>query len=66
MAVLLDGGQLAGTLAAVTLAEVVEAFRDAAAIGVDMPLGLVERGWRTADRLAAARLPVRVLLALPS
>lgn len=59
MAVLLDGGQLAGTLAAVTLAEVVEAFRDAAAIGVDMPLGLVERGWRTADRLAAARLGAR-------
>jgi predicted RNase H-like nuclease len=29
---------------------------DAVVIGVDMPLGLVQRGWRQADELAAARL----------
>ncbi len=56
MAVAVDDGQLATTRAAATLAEIVVAFPGAAAIGVDMPLGLVERGWRRADRLAAARL----------
>ncbi|HEY1639519.1 MAG TPA: DUF429 domain-containing protein [Streptosporangiaceae bacterium] len=39
-----------------TLAEVVEAFPGAAAIGVDMPLGLLARGWRAADDEAAHRL----------
>jgi predicted RNase H-like nuclease len=28
-------------------------------VGVDIPLGLLERGWRSADRLAAARLGPR-------
>jgi predicted RNase H-like nuclease len=58
VAVVLDDGQLAAARLAVTLDEIVAAFPGAAAIGVDMPLGLVERGWREADRLAAARLGV--------
>jgi predicted RNase H-like nuclease len=56
VAVVLDDGQLADVQAAVRLAEVVAACPDAAAIGVDMPLGLVQHGWRQADELAAARL----------
>jgi hypothetical protein len=55
VAVLLDDGQLSATLVATTLAEIVDAWPAAGVIGVDMPLGLVERGWRQADRLAAAR-----------
>jgi predicted RNase H-like nuclease len=56
VAVLLDDGRLAGTRVAADLADIVAACPDAAAIGVDMPLGLVSRGWRQADDLAAARL----------
>ena len=55
-AVLVDDGEVAGVLAAAALAPVVAAWPGAAAIGIDMPLGLVRRGWREADRLAAARL----------
>jgi predicted RNase H-like nuclease len=36
--------------------EIVSVCPGARAIGVDMPLGLVGRGWRLADRLAVARL----------
>src|SRR5215468_8750655 len=39
-----------------TLTEIVAAWPGASVIGVDMPLGLVPRGWRQADELAAARL----------
>jgi predicted RNase H-like nuclease len=56
VAVVLDGGQVVGTLVAATLREIVDACPRARAIGVDMPMGLIERGWREADRLAAARL----------
>jgi predicted RNase H-like nuclease len=59
VAVLLDDGQLSATLVAPTLAEIADAWPAARVIGVDMPLGLVERGWRQADRLAAARLGAR-------
>ena len=59
VAVLLYDGQLAATRVSTTLAEIVDAYPDASVIGVDMPLGLVERGWREADRLAAARLGAR-------
>jgi predicted RNase H-like nuclease len=56
VAVVLDDGRLTATRLAVSLEQVTDAYPDAAAIGVDMPLGLVERGWREADVLAAARL----------
>jgi predicted RNase H-like nuclease len=56
VAVVIDDGQWAATRAAAGLAEIVAACPEAAAIGVDMPLGLVGRGWREADDLAAARL----------
>lgn len=64
VAVVLDDCRWAGSrvaaglavIAAARLAEIVAACPDAAAIGVDMPLGLVPRGWRQADDLAAARL----------
>ncbi|HEY1919874.1 MAG TPA: DUF429 domain-containing protein [Streptosporangiaceae bacterium] len=56
VAVVLDGGQVTGTLVAATLREVVDACPQAGVIGVDMPMGLIDRGWREADRLAAARL----------
>ena len=56
VAVVLDDGQWTATRAAAGLAEIAAAWPDAAAIGVDMPLGLVARGWRQADDLAAARL----------
>ncbi|HEU5416826.1 MAG TPA: DUF429 domain-containing protein [Streptosporangiaceae bacterium] len=39
-----------------SLAEVIETFPAAAVIGVDMPLGLLARGWRTADDEAARML----------
>ena len=38
------------------LAELVAAYPDVGVVGVDMPLGLLARGWRQADRLAAERL----------
>ncbi len=56
VAVVLADGQVTGVLAAAVLAEVLGACPAAAAVGVDMPLGLVQRGWREADQLAAARL----------
>jgi predicted RNase H-like nuclease len=56
VAVVLDDGERAAILVAAGLAEIAAACPDAAAIGVDMPLGLVARGWRQADDLAAARL----------
>lgn len=59
VAVLLDEGRLAATRVSTSLAEVVNAYPSAPVIGVDMPLGLVERGWREADRRAAARLGAR-------
>jgi predicted RNase H-like nuclease len=56
VAVVLDDGRWSQTRVAAGLAELAGAFGGAAAIGVDMPLGLVARGWRHADDLAAARL----------
>lgn len=56
VAVVLDDGTVTATRLAVTLDQIADAYPGAAAIGVDMPLGLLERGWREADRLAAARL----------
>jgi predicted RNase H-like nuclease len=56
VAVVLDDGLVTATRLAATLEQIVTAYAEAGAIGVDMPLGLVERGWREADRLGAARL----------
>lgn len=56
MAVALDDGQATAVRLAARLADIVTAFPDAAAIGVDMPLGLLQHGWRQADQLAADRL----------
>lgn len=56
VAVVLARDRFGQALAAASLAEVVQGCAGAAAICVDMPLGLVERGWREADLLAAARL----------
>jgi len=56
VAVVLEDGRWTATRAAAGLAELADACGAAAAIGVDMPLGLLARGWRQADDLAAARL----------
>jgi predicted RNase H-like nuclease len=56
VAVVLEDGLVSATRPAATLDQITNDYPDAAAIGVDMPLGLVERGWREADRLGAARL----------
>ncbi len=56
VAVVLEDGLVSATRPAATLDQITDGNPDAAAIGVDMPLGLVERGWREADRLGAARL----------
>jgi predicted RNase H-like nuclease len=56
VAVLLADGAWAAARAAERLDEIAAAWPAAAAIGVDMPLGLLARGWRQADDLAAARL----------
>jgi predicted RNase H-like nuclease len=56
VAVVLEDGRLTACWMAASLDEITNACPDAGAIGVDMPLGLLEHGWRQADRLAAARL----------
>jgi predicted RNase H-like nuclease len=56
VAVVLEDGRWTATRAAAGLADLLAACPGAAAVGVDMPLGLVARGWRHADDLAAARL----------
>jgi predicted RNase H-like nuclease len=59
VAVVLDRGRVAGTLVAGTLGEIVDDCPQVRTIGVDMPMGLAEWGWREADQLAAARLGAR-------
>jgi predicted RNase H-like nuclease len=66
VAVELTGDLVTGTVAgplrlgsvrlATTLVEITETFPEAAAIGVDMPMGLLAQGWRTADDEAARML----------
>lgn len=56
VAVVLDDGRVSAIHLRKELAELAAACPDAAAVGVDMPLGLLQRGWRTADKLAAVRL----------
>ena len=56
VAAALRGGGEADVSVAGSLADLVRRYPDAAAIGIDMPLGLVDHGWRRADQLAAAWL----------
>src|ERR1700683_3133340 len=51
VAVVLEDGQVSDVRLAVTLDRIIDECPDAAAVGVDMPLGLVERGWRGGRRL---------------
>ncbi|MFJ8629617.1 DUF429 domain-containing protein [Streptomyces sp. NPDC093568] len=55
----LTGGAYAGSLVDVRLDALIERAAEAAVIAVDMPLGLVERGWRAADLGARALLRER-------
>jgi predicted RNase H-like nuclease len=52
VAIELNGGAFAGARFAATLGELTSG--DHRVVGVDMPLGLLDAGWREADRLAAA------------
>ncbi|MER7684341.1 DUF429 domain-containing protein [Streptomyces sp. NPDC097610] len=55
---LTDGGY-AGSLVAVSLDTLIERAGAVRAIAVDMPLGVVEKGWRAADLAARALLGIR-------
>ncbi|AKJ09541.1 hypothetical protein ABB07_05765 [Streptomyces incarnatus] len=55
----LTDGAYAGSLVGGSLDTLVERAGDVAAIAVDMPLGLVEKGWRAADLAARALLGMR-------
>ncbi|MFB7501113.1 DUF429 domain-containing protein [Streptomyces sp. NPDC056161] len=55
---LTDGGY-AGSLVAARLADLLLRCPEATAVGVDIPLGLPESGWRAADRAAKAFLGAR-------
>lgn len=54
VAIVLEDGRFARAHATATLAEVVARLPDAEAVGVDMPIGLPERGRRLADVEARA------------
>jgi predicted RNase H-like nuclease len=53
VAVVLDDGRFVEATAGTSLAKLVQQFPQAAAVGIDMPLGLLERAWRDADLSAA-------------
>jgi len=53
------GGGFVGAWPASTLATLLADVPGDSAIGVDIPLGLVDAGWRTADRRAASVLGAR-------
>ncbi|MFC5219156.1 DUF429 domain-containing protein [Streptomyces coerulescens] len=55
----LTDGAYAGSLVDVRLEALIERAGRVEAIAVDMPLGLVEKGWRTADLQARALLRAR-------
>ncbi|MEU6539499.1 DUF429 domain-containing protein [Streptomyces sp. NPDC047000] len=55
----LTDGVYAGSLVDVRLEKLIERAAEVDAIAVDMPLGLVEKGWRAADLAAKALLGVR-------
>jgi predicted RNase H-like nuclease len=52
----LDGGRFAGARFAASLERLLDASPRPAVVAVDMPLGLLERGWRRADLEAPAWL----------
>ncbi|MGP3950077.1 DUF429 domain-containing protein [Streptomyces sp. 7N604] len=54
--VLLRDGRFAAAHTATDLDGLLEHAREAAVVGIDIPLGLLDSRWRQADRLAAARL----------
>ncbi|MCZ0989520.1 DUF429 domain-containing protein [Streptomyces diastatochromogenes] len=58
-AIRLTDGAYAGSLVDVRLDALIERAGGVAAIAVDMPLGLVEKGWRSADLEARTLLRVR-------
>ncbi|WP_316758233.1 DUF429 domain-containing protein [Streptomyces herbicida] len=55
----LSDGAYAGSLVEARLDTLIERAAGARVIAVDMPLGLVEKGWRAADLAARAHLGVR-------
>lgn len=55
----LTDGAYAGSLVDIRLDALIERAAGVAAIAVDMPLGLVEKGWRSADLEARSLLRVR-------
>ncbi|MGC9670602.1 DUF429 domain-containing protein [Planosporangium sp. 12N6] len=59
VAVELRDGVFAGAHLHLALAELLDAAGEPAAVGVDIPLGLLDTGWRRADTLAAGRLGPR-------
>jgi predicted RNase H-like nuclease len=52
-------GRFRAAWLAPTLASLLDGVPDRASIGVDIPMGLLEAGWRHADRAAAVRLGAR-------
>jgi predicted RNase H-like nuclease len=54
--VVLRNGHFAAAHTAAGLDALLDRAPGAAAVGIDIPLGLLESGWRQADRLAATRL----------
>ncbi|WP_042366115.1 DUF429 domain-containing protein [Streptacidiphilus neutrinimicus] len=64
----LTDGRYAGTLVETRIGALIERARDVRAVAVDMPLGLLETGWRRADLQARLRLGARrssIFLAAP-
>ncbi len=59
VAVVLADGRFAGAHLMATLAELLDSVQDVRVAGVDMPLGLVDHGWRDADAAAVAVLGPR-------
>ncbi len=55
----LTDGTYAGSLVDPRLDRLIERAAGVAAVAVDMPLGLVEKGWRAADLAARALLGER-------
>ncbi|MFJ8197347.1 DUF429 domain-containing protein [Streptomyces sp. NPDC096152] len=55
----LTDGACAGSLVDLRLEKLIERAAEVDAVAVDMPLGLVEKGWRAADLAARALLGVR-------
>lgn len=59
VAVVLADGRFAGGHLTPTLAELLDSVQDVRVVGVDMPLGLVDHGWRDADAAAVTMLGPR-------